>query len=100
MQLESVVPLLFGSTAPHICDSSKSLDALHSRGMAQRKRQTVDDGINMMLPTFRPFMTNPFDHKVKCAAAAIVPRTFEKLAMSEQISDDKAVPGSFGRKDQ
>jgi hypothetical protein len=54
----------------------------------------------MVLATFRQFMTNPFDREAKRSAAAVVSGAFKKRAVCEQISRDKAMPGSFGRKTQ
>ncbi|ELK23090.1 hypothetical protein AF6_0230 [Anoxybacillus flavithermus TNO-09.006] len=45
-------------------------------------------------------MTNPFDREAKRSAAAVVSGAFKKRAVCEQISRDKAMPGSFGRKAQ
>src|SRR5690606_4465928 len=45
-------------------------------------------------------MTDPFDGETKRPAAAVVSGAFKKRAVCEQISRDKTMPGSFGRKAQ
>ncbi len=52
VQLQPIVPLLFGSAIPDVGDLLKPFDAMHSCGMAQRERQAVDEGIGMMLAAF------------------------------------------------
>ncbi|GAD14299.1 conserved hypothetical protein [Geobacillus kaustophilus GBlys] len=54
----------------------------------------------MVLATFRQLMTDPFDGETKRPAAAVVSGAFKKRAVCEQISRDKTMPGSFGRKAQ
>jgi hypothetical protein len=44
-------------------------------GMAQLDWHAIYDRIGMVLPTFRSFMTNPFDCKAQRSATAIVSRT-------------------------
>ncbi|KMY56766.1 hypothetical protein AA905_13445 [Geobacillus stearothermophilus] len=52
VQLQPVVPLLFGSAIPDVGDLLKPFDAMHSCRMAQWERQAVHDGIGMMLAAF------------------------------------------------
>lgn len=97
IQIESVVSLLFRRQS-NVDHSSKLFNTLPSCNMAQRKQQADYHSIRHDAGFIWLTVADPFHRKTRLSTAVVVPRTFEKRAVGEQISRDKTAPFQFGRK--